>query len=136
LPGKKALAPDLNRNNISLVALKRRPEPRASAASLTIVDIARRERVAENDAEMLRHRVHARQHPRHDTARLSNRVRQRVDGRDHALGRVIVADGCLIEIDYDEVCRPRIDGLECVQPAAAGDDLADDLRRCRSGAAW
>jgi hypothetical protein len=54
-------------------------------------------------------------------------MRQRVNGRDHALGRVIVSDGCLIEIDHDEGCHPRIDGLECVQPAAARDDLADDL---------
>jgi len=122
-----------DRDNIRLFPLKRMPEPRASAVPLTIVDIVRRERVAENGAEMLRHYVHARKYPRSDAARLSNRVRQRVDGRDHALRRVVVSDGGLIEIDHDEGCRLRIERLECVQAAAARDDLADDER---SASTW
>ena len=44
--------------------------------------------------------------------RTGQRRPQRVNGRYSLLGRLIVSDGCLIEIDHDEGSRPRIDGLK------------------------
>jgi hypothetical protein len=57
----------------------------------------------------------------------ANSPRQRVDGRDDALGCVIVSNRRLVEIDSDEGGRFRINRLEGAEPAAPGNDLLDDL---------
>ena len=84
-------------------------------------------------AEVSRHPVHAREHPRHHPAGFANGCSQRVDGRDDARPGVIVADRRGVEIDHDQRGRPWINRLECVQATASPDDLLDDRVRNAAG---